>query len=97
MLYSKNGSIPKPETDGTEGWIDVADAPEAPEGQEVIWCFPPGWIVRDVMPPEREGYRWAYYLDAGWVEIAEANQTQQIEIDSSTNLNILSSTDIGSL
>jgi hypothetical protein len=53
--------------------------------------------VRDVMPPVRDGYRWAYYLDAGWVEIAEANQTQQIEIDSSTNLNTLSSTDISSL
>lgn len=97
MLYSKNGSIPKPETDGTEGWIEVPDAPIAPEGQEVIWCYPPGWVVRDVMPPVRDGYRWAYYLDAGWVEIAEANQTQQIEIDSSTNINTLSSTDISSL
>ena len=97
MLYSKNGSIPKAETDGTEGWIEVPDAPEALEGQEVIWCYPPGWVVRDVMPPIRDGYRWAYYLDAGWVEISEANQTQQIEIDSSTNLNTLSSTDISSL
>lgn len=68
MLYSKNGSIPKLETDGTEGWIEVPDAPEAGEGQEVIWCYPPGWIVRDVMPPVREGYRWAHYLDTGWVE-----------------------------
>ena len=76
MLYSKNGSIPKPETDGTEGWIEVADAPEALEGQEVIWCFPPGWVVRDVMPPEREGYRWAYYLDNSWVEIAQVIDQQ---------------------
>ena len=37
MLYSKNGSIPKPETDGTEGWVQVPDAPECPEGMEVIW------------------------------------------------------------
>lgn len=71
MLYSKNGSIPKPETDGTEGWIEVADAPEATEGQEIIWCFPPGWIVRDVMPPVRDGYQWAYYLDKGWIEYSE--------------------------
>jgi len=97
MLYSKNGSIPKTETDGTEGWIEVPDEPVAPDGQEVIWCFPPGWVVRDVMPPVRDGYRWAYYLDAGWVERSEANQTQQIEIDSSTNINTLSSTDISSL
>ena len=30
MLYSKNGSIPQPETDGTNGWIEVPDMPEAP-------------------------------------------------------------------
>lgn len=76
MLYSKNGSIPKPETDGTEGWIEVSDAPEVTEGQEVIWCFPPGWVVRDVMPPEREGYRWAHYLDKGWVEIVQVVDQQ---------------------
>ena len=40
MLYSKNGSIPKPETDGTEGWVQVPDAPDCPEGMEVIW-----WLV----------------------------------------------------
>ena len=68
MLYSKNGSIPKPETDATLGWIEVPDKPTASDGQEVIWCYPPGWVVRDVMPPVREGYRWAYYLDNGWVE-----------------------------
>jgi hypothetical protein len=71
MLYSKNGSIPDTKTDGTEGWIEVPDAPTAAEGQEVIWCFPPGWIVRDVMPPQREGYHWAHYIDAGWVEYSE--------------------------
>ena len=87
MLYSKNGSIPKPETDGTEGWIEVPDSPEAPEGQEVIWCFPPGWVVRDVMPTEREGYRWAYYLDRGWVEIAQiTEQTQTITTEQTTAL-----------
>jgi len=80
MLYSKNGSIPKPETDGTEGWIEVDDAPTAGDGQEVIWCFPPGWVVRDVMPPVREGYRWAYYLDAGWIEFSVPESTVTTEI-----------------
>ena len=37
MLYSKNGSIPKPQTDGTEGWVEVPDEPTAPEGKEVVW------------------------------------------------------------
>jgi hypothetical protein len=46
MLYSKNGSIPKAETDGTEGWIEVPDAPDAPEGKEVVWWYPPSeqWV-----------------------------------------------------
>ncbi len=52
MLYSKNGSIPKPETDGTEGWIEVEESPTPGEGQEVVWWFPPGWVVRPVCPNE---------------------------------------------
>ena len=51
-LYSKNGSIPKPETDGTEGWIEVEEAPTAPEGKEVVWWYPPGWVVRDLKPEQ---------------------------------------------
>jgi hypothetical protein len=95
MLYSKNGSIPNPQTDGTDGWIEVADAPEASEGQEVIWCFPPGWVVRDVMPPAREDYRWAYYLDRGWVEYPiEENEIQSLE---SSQITFLTSQDISSL
>ena len=52
MLYSKNGSIPKPQTDGTEGWIEVEEAPVAPEGKEVVWWYPPGWVVRDLKPEQ---------------------------------------------
>ena len=80
MLYSKNGSIPSIETDGTDGWIEVPDEPVAPDGQEVVWCFPPGWVVRDVMPLEREGYRWAYYLDRGWVEFEQVIEQAQTTI-----------------
>lgn len=87
MLYSKNGSIPKPETDGTEDWIEVPDAPIALEGQEVVWCFPPGWIVRETMPAIRDGYFWAYYLDKGWVEIAIAQTIENPNlIDASETL-----------
>jgi len=95
MLYSKNGSIPKPEADGTEGWIEVPDAPEAIEGQEIIWCFPPGWVVRDVMPPARDGYQWAYYLDKGWIEYAI--QTEQIQTLDSSQITSLTSQDISML
>ena len=58
MLYSKNGSIPKPQTDGTDGWIEVPEPPTAADGQEVVWWFPPGWIVRPVRPADEEGFAW---------------------------------------
>jgi hypothetical protein len=50
MLYSKNGSLPKPQTDGTDGWIEVEDPPVAGDGEEVVWWYPPGWVVRPVKP-----------------------------------------------
>lgn len=49
-LYSKNGSIPKPQTDGTDGWVEVPEAPVAGDGQEVVWWCPPGWVVRPTKP-----------------------------------------------
>ena len=68
MLYSKNGSIPKPETDGTEGWIEVPDAPECPEGKEVVWLNWE-WVIRDPKPVDREGYRWKWNHDQmQWIE-----------------------------
>jgi hypothetical protein len=64
-MYSKNGSIPKPETDGTEGWIEVPDAPECPEGKEVVWWYPPGWVIRD---PKPEGnWSWSQSQEQ-WIE-----------------------------
>jgi hypothetical protein len=68
MLYTKNGSIPKPETDGTEGWIEVEMPPEAPEGKEVVWLNWQ-WVVRDPKPVDREGYRWKWNHDRmQWIE-----------------------------
>ena len=66
MLYSKNGSIPKPETDDTDGWIEVPDEPECPEGKEVVWWYPPGWVIRDIKP---EGnWAWNQILET-WVDL----------------------------
>ena len=63
-LYSKNGSIPKPETDGTPGWIEVPEPPFAAEGLEVVWWYPPGWVVRPVAP----GPDWSWSQSQGeWV------------------------------
>ena len=68
MLYTKNGSIPKPETDGTEGWLEVSAPPECPEGKEVVWLNW-RWLIRDPKPVDREGYRWKWNDDAcQWIE-----------------------------
>lgn len=78
MLYSKLGSIPKPETDGTEGWIEVEEPPVAPEGKEVVWWYPPGWVVRDPMP---EGnWNWSQ-SEEKWVE-GSTMDVVVIELDS---------------
>ena len=111
MLYSKNGSIPKEQTDGTEGWIEVPDKPEAPEGKEVVWWYPPGWVIRDPKPEEREGYKWSwsqsneqwveYALPEAMVEIAsndvDALTSGDIQALTSTNISALSSSDVVSL
>ena len=67
MLYSKNGSIPKTETDGTEGWIEVEEAPAPGPNQEVVWWYPPGWVVRPVCPNEPGmAYNWSQ-SEGQWV------------------------------
>ncbi len=96
MLYTKNGSIPKPETDSTEGWIEVPDAPECPEGKEVVWLNWQ-WVVRDPKPVDREGYRWKWNHDQmQWIEYKLPNSVvieQVITIDSA-QIDALSSSNI---
>jgi hypothetical protein len=73
MLYTKNGSIPMPETDGTEGWIEVEMPPEAPEGKEVVWLNWQ-WVVRYPKPVDREGYRLKWNHDQmQWIEYQMVN------------------------
>ena len=91
-MYSKNGSIPKLETDGTEGWIEVPDAPECPEGKEVIWWYPPGWVIRD--PKPAGNWSWSQSQEQ-WVEIVQV--TEQIQVITSESISSLDSSDISSL
>ena len=69
MLYTKNGSIPQEETDGTDGWIQAPDKPtEIPEGKELVWLNWE-WVIRDPKPVDREGYQWNWnHADKEWVE-----------------------------
>lgn len=108
-MWSKNGSIPKPETDGTEGWIEVPDAPAAPEGKEVVWWYPPGWIIRDPKPEGNWSWsqseeRWVEYVvpDVQTVDVSESAQVNAITSNdiaglTSSSFGALSSTDIGAL
>jgi len=93
-MYSKNGSIPKPETDGTEGWIEVPDAPECPAGKEVVWWYPPGWVIRD---PKPEG-NWSWsQSEERWVEYVAPQEITDVLAVESVQLNAISSQDIGAL
>jgi hypothetical protein len=94
-MFSKNGSIPKAETDGTDGWIEVPDAPVAPEGKEVVWWYPPGWIIRD---PKPEGnWSWSQSQEQ-WVEYT-LPEVQVIDVTtlSSTDIPALTSADLNAL
>lgn len=91
MLYSKNGSIPKPQTDGTDGWVEVPEPPVAPEGMETVWWDHPGWVVRPVKPAAEEGFVWKWsQSEEQWnkygVPIIDptAEPSQTIVIDSAT-------------
>lgn len=70
MLYSKNGSIPKTETDGTDGWVEIEEPPVVPEGKEVVWWYPPGWVVRDPKPADTDTTTWSWsQSEEKWVEV----------------------------
>lgn len=79
MLYSKNGSIPKPQTDGTDGWIEVPEPPTAADGQEVVWWYPPGWVVRPVKPVDEDGFVWNWSQSSeSWVKSAVETITDEV-------------------
>lgn len=67
-MYTKNGSIPKPETDGTEGWLEVPNPPEVPDGKELVWLNWE-WVVRDPKPTDNPGFQWNWnHSEMAWVE-----------------------------
>lgn len=100
-MYSKNGSIPKAETDSTDGWIEVPDAPECPEGKEVVWWYPPGWVIRDPKPAGNWSWsqseeRWVEYVVPDIVDIP-ALESVQVNAITSADFGALTSSDIPAL
>jgi len=72
-LYSKDGSIPKDQTDGTDGWVEVPEPPLPRSGEETVWWCPPGWVVRPVEPEPVEGYVWKWsQSETQWVSYPAA-------------------------
>ena len=94
-MFSKNGSIPKPETDGTDGWIEVPDAPECPDGKEVVWWYPPGWVIRDIKPAGN--WSWSQ-SEERWVEYTvQEIQTLDVSVLESVQVQALTSSDLQAL
>ena len=100
MLYTKLGSIPQPQTDGTDGWIEVADKPECPEGKEVVWLNWE-WVIRDPKPEDREGYQWNWnHGEMQWVEGAWGvveTPLEQVESITTTQISSLTTDQISAL
>ena len=98
-MWTKNGSIPQLDTDGTEGWLEVDAPPEAPEGKEVVWLNWE-WVVRDPKPVDREGYRWKWNHDQmQWIEYQMINVViaEPLPAITSDQIAALSSTDVAAL
>lgn len=100
-MFSKNGSIPKAEADGTDGWIEVPDAPECPAGKEVVWWYPPGWVIRDPKPADNWSWsqsqeQWVEYVVPDIVDIP-ALESVQVNVITSSDFQALTSEQISGL
>ena len=71
QYWTKNGSIPSTETDGTEGWQPSPEPPtDVPADKELVWLNWE-WIIRDPKPADRAGWQWNWnHADRAWVESA---------------------------
>jgi hypothetical protein len=87
QYWTKNGSIPSTETDGTEGWQQAPAPPtDIPDGKELVWLNWE-WLIRDPKPADRAGYQWNWqhegktWVESAWgnVEVVEVVQTLQVE------------------
>ena len=93
QYWTKNGSIPSTETDGTEGWQQAPSPPtDIPDGKELVWLNWE-WIVRDPKPADRAGWQWNWnHADKTWVESAWGT-VETIELIEPIDLPTLLTTD----
>ena len=98
MYWTKNGSIPSQETDGTEGWQQAPAPPtEIPEGKELVWLNWE-WIIRAPKPQDREGYQWNWQHDTrSWVEGKWGNVETTVETIDSELIVVLTTDQISNL
>jgi len=98
QYWTKNGSIPSTETDGTDGWQQAPSPPtEIPEGKELVWLNWE-WIIRDPKPADREGYQWNWQHDTrSWVEGAWLQALTVEQVESLTVETAVSPTTVASL
>ena len=80
QYWTKNGSIPSTETDGTEGWQPAPEPPtDVPADKELVWLNWE-WIIRDPKPQDRVGWQWNWQHESRtWVESAWQTELQPIE------------------
>lgn len=78
--FTKDGSIPKPQTDGTNGWVLVPDPPtDIPDGKELVWLNWE-WIIRDPKPADLDGHQANWdHASRSWVQCECAMHGQVIE------------------
>jgi hypothetical protein len=98
MYWTKNGSIPSQETDGTDGWQQAPSPPtEIPEGKELVWLNWE-WIVRDPKPADRSGWQWNWnHADRAWVESAWQTEGQSMEFVEPVEIPTLTTSQISNL
>jgi hypothetical protein len=80
QYWTKNGSIPSTETDGTEGWQPAPEPPtDVPTDKELVWLNWE-WLIRDPKPADRAGWQWNWQHESRtWVESAWQTELQPIE------------------
>ena len=98
QYWTKNGSIPSTETDGTEGWQQAPSPPtDIPDGKELVWLNWE-WIIRDPKPADRAGYQWNWnHADRTWVESAWQTEGQSMEFVDPVEIPTLTTSQVSNL